>query len=255
MNVGIYLSIRNKATRLPGKSLLPFAGKPLVAFLLERLKTIAGPEAVVLCTSDSVDDQVLIEWAKSCGVSNYQGSKEDKLNRYLMASKKFGHDNLVIIDGDDPFISVHHAKKTLVALQDPNIDLVLYDNLPVGAMAFGLKSSLLEQYFDQHGASSTEVWAPILRQLPNLRELTLHETDPSLVHSSARLTLDYPEDYNFCCEVIKKLSQSNREPSYKNLLSLLKEFPDLVDININANQQYQDNLARLIQKEKVGKNS
>ncbi|MBV1900395.1 MAG: NTP transferase domain-containing protein, partial [Kordiimonadaceae bacterium] len=196
MRVGIYLSIRNKASRLPGKSLLPLAGQPLIVFMIERIKGICGAESVVVCTSDHPDDAILVQEAETCGVQVFCGSQDDKLRRYLGAAEHYSHDAMLIIDGDDPFISISHAKQTLEALQDEKADMVLYDNLPVGAMAFGIKTSVLRKSVAENPERDTEVWAPFLRQVEGLREVTLHEENAGLVQPFARMTVDYPEDYD-----------------------------------------------------------
>ncbi|WP_421781057.1 cytidylyltransferase domain-containing protein [Kiloniella litopenaei] len=252
MKTGIYLSIRNKATRLPNKSLLPLGGKPLVVFILDRLKEIKGEESVVLCTSDHNEDVILTQWAKESGVSFFQGNQGDKLHRYYETSKAFDHEAMLIIDGDDPFVSIDHAKQTIVALEETDADLVLFDNLPTGAMAFGLKRATLQKYFEHNKEGSTEVWAPILRTLPDLRELTLYEADSALTHTHARLTIDYEEDYRFCSAVIKTLESQNQDISYPNIISLLRNKPELTKINSKVRELYEENLAQLVQTEKTG---
>ena len=64
MRSGIVLSVREKATRLPGKVLKPLGDYSVTEFLLRRLKQTAEANQIVLATSNDVRDDVLIEIAK-----------------------------------------------------------------------------------------------------------------------------------------------------------------------------------------------
>lgn len=64
MKTAIFLSIRDKATRLPKKVLLPIKGKTVTEHLIDRLKLAKLPDLIVLCTSTHPDDKVLVDIAK-----------------------------------------------------------------------------------------------------------------------------------------------------------------------------------------------
>src|SRR3989338_6321440 len=92
MKTAIFLSVRNKAKRLPDKHLLKIKGRTTIEHLIDRIKLAKLADIIVLCTSANPDDNSLVEIAKKNNISYFQGSENDKLDRYLKAATKFGID-------------------------------------------------------------------------------------------------------------------------------------------------------------------
>ena len=72
--------------RLPGKSMLLLADKPLVYRMVERLKKCENIDEIVIATSDQPEDQVLVDLAKELEVSYFIGNLLDVRDRYLNAA-------------------------------------------------------------------------------------------------------------------------------------------------------------------------
>ncbi len=155
MKPGILLSIREKATRLPGKALLPLGGCNITEGLIRRLSAAAEAEAVVVATSHDARDDVLCRIAEAEGVAYFRGSEDDKLVRYRDAARAHGFDFIVVVDGDDPFVSVTHIDRMIVhACSDP-ADYLVWSGLPLGATGFGLRLGALERVCDTKTATDT----------------------------------------------------------------------------------------------------
>ena len=98
----LIIQARMSSTRLPGKSVMPLAGKPLVYRMVERLKLCKRIDQIVIATSDQPEDKVLIDLAKELNVSYFQGNLLDVRDRYLKAAEKFHADFIVRIPADNP---------------------------------------------------------------------------------------------------------------------------------------------------------
>ena len=61
--------------RLPGKSLLDLAGKPLVGRILERVKRCKKIDAIILAIPDTHKDKILRKLGLSYGVKIFSGSE------------------------------------------------------------------------------------------------------------------------------------------------------------------------------------
>ena len=72
--------------RLPGKSMLDLAGKPLVARIIERVKRCKNINEIVLAIPNTKEDKVLLEIGKENEISVYQGSENNLLDRYFKAA-------------------------------------------------------------------------------------------------------------------------------------------------------------------------
>src|SRR5437016_9806612 len=92
------------STRLPGKSLMDLAGKPLIVRILERVKRCTRIDSIVLATTDRRDDDVLEQLSREMGVSVFRGSENDLVDRYYQAAKAFQADIVVRLSGDNPVV-------------------------------------------------------------------------------------------------------------------------------------------------------
>ena len=98
----LIIQARMSSTRLPGKSMMPLADKPLVYRMVERLRKCNHVDEIVIATSDQPEDQVLVDLAKELEVSYFQGNLLDVRDRYLKAAEKFQADFIIRIPADNP---------------------------------------------------------------------------------------------------------------------------------------------------------
>jgi len=90
--------------RLPGKSMADLAGRPLIWQVLERVKPCRQIDEIVLATTTTQEDDILIGVAEECGVRTFRGSENDLVDRYYQAAKKFEADIVVRIGADNPML-------------------------------------------------------------------------------------------------------------------------------------------------------
>jgi spore coat polysaccharide biosynthesis protein SpsF len=111
--VVLIIQARMSSTRLPGKSMMPLAEKPLVYRMVERLKNCKKIDEIVIATSDQPEDQVLVELAKELQVSYFQGNLLDLRDRYLKAAEKFQADFIIRIPADNPMPDSNEIDKLI----------------------------------------------------------------------------------------------------------------------------------------------
>ena len=111
--VVLIIQARMSSTRLPGKSIMPLADKPLVYRMVERLKKSKKIDEIVIATSDQPEDRVLVELAKELEVSFFQGDLLDVRDRYLKAAERFEADFILRIPADNPMPDWHEIDKLI----------------------------------------------------------------------------------------------------------------------------------------------
>lgn len=239
----IFLSVRDKATRLPGKVLADIHGTPALVRLVRRLKAAAEPELVVLTTSVHPDDAELIEIGRREGIEVFAGSEEDKLQRYLDAAREFGVDVAVVVDGDDLLVSVEHIDEAIRILREGTTDFVSQTGLPLGAASFGIRIDTLASIVADKAATDTEVWGGYFTSRPGARIHMIEEADPLLRRPEVRMTLDYPEDLEFFREVFERHAGPG-EPSLRDAMRIIADHPELVTINASVQALYEENIRK-----------
>lgn len=246
MKTAVFLSVRQKATRLPKKVLLEIKGKSVTEHLIERLKTAQQPDQLILTTSVDPRDAVLVDIAKKCGIAAFQGSEDDKLYRYLMAAIKFSVDFMVIVDGDDIFCDPGYIDKVIKRYKATGADFVMVEGLPLGAAASGIKLEALKRVCEIKAENDTEVWGGYFLDtgLFNVERIQVVEED--LRHPEIRMTLDYQEDFDFFKAIFDKLYQPGKVFTLAQIMGLLKDQPEIIDLNKKVQQAYLENLKRHI---------
>lgn len=243
MKIGCLLSVREKATRLPKKVLLDVAGEPLTKRLLQRLSMAREVDTVILSTSVHPDDQVLVELAESSGYPTFQGSEDDKLERYYYTALHYDLDAAVIVDGDDLFCFPEGVDMIAKELRG-GYDCVYLEGLPLGAASTGVSTAALGRVLEIKDESDTEVWGGYFIGSGRFVTKKISITDPLLNHPDIRLTLDYEDDYLLLTTIIEELGGRIDFSSNELMDLLVNRKSELRDTNKQAQMRYQSHLAK-----------
>ena len=99
----IVIPARWSSTRLPGKPLLPLAGKPIVQHVWERCRKVRGADAVIVATDDMRIAEVAFDFgAEVAMTSPKHPSGTDRIAE--VAKNLAGFDIVLNVQGDEPFI-------------------------------------------------------------------------------------------------------------------------------------------------------
>lgn len=106
MKVVAILQARMGSTRLPGKMLLPLAGKPLVQNVIERVQRATTVQYVVLAVPFKDHDTFFPFVRDNIHLSYYStlDDENDLVGRYLGAATTYGADLIVRIPCDNPCV-------------------------------------------------------------------------------------------------------------------------------------------------------
>lgn len=244
VNAAVFLSARNKSTRLKRKELVPIQGRAAIELLMERLKTVTAADRIVLCTSTHPDDAVLCELARRWGIETFRGDPEDKLARYEAAAERYGVDFAVVVDGDDLLCDPPHIDAIIVAYGETGADFIIVAGLPLGCTGFGVSREALEKICQLKAETDTEVWGPYFTETGLFRTLELPVRDPRLHRPDLRMTLDYPEDLRFFEAVFERLYRPGHVFSLREVIDLVEREPWIAEINRGVQAQYESNLRK-----------
>ena len=147
-------------------------------------------------------------------------------------------------DGDDPFVSTTHIERLIDAQQTDPVDFIVCDGLPLGATGFGVSREGLERICDMKQENNTEIWGHLFTENPEFRSASLDETDPLLNRPDVRMTLDYPEDYDFFSAVIDGLTAAGCTTEFEQIMAFLDVHPEVVGINAGVAEKYEAHLAQ-----------
>lgn len=228
---------RIASTRLPGKALLPLAGKPIVAHVLERALNISSVHQVVLAVPEGSENEALFEAVKHLKVSFFQGSENDVLDRFFRAAEKFGGDYIARITADNPFTDSEYANEAIIKAIEGNLDLCAPEGLPLGcAIEVISGSALARAHREGTLPHHREHVSPYIKERPDIFSIMRFPANIDPRYASLRLTVDTEEDYRLAETLYRELYRGEQFP-LKKTLSFLDAHPELSDINKNIRQR------------------
>lgn len=243
MRVGILLSIREKASRLPKKVLKQIEDKNATEHLISRLQMTNLADEIIISTSTHKDDDVFQDIAKSMKCEIFRGSEEDKLKRYFDTANNFNLDAVVIVDGDDLLCFPEFIDSTITELKSNiNCDVVFTKNLPLGAASSGLKTSALKKVLEIKDENDTEVWGGYFTTTSHFNIKYL-EAEGIFNNPEIRMTLDYDEDLLFFEKIFQELYTKNKKFTSLDIMNLLEKNPEISKINEQAQIKYENHIS------------
>jgi spore coat polysaccharide biosynthesis protein SpsF (cytidylyltransferase family) len=129
-NTAVFLQARMASSRLPGKALLPLAGKPVIQHAMEALVTLPAGRYVLLTDRESAPH--FAEIAAGCGYDLFVGDPEDVLDRFCAAAALYSVDTIVRATGDNPLVSAAIAREALQLAASTSADYAGITDTPYG---------------------------------------------------------------------------------------------------------------------------
>ena len=102
--IAAIVQARLGSTRLPGKTLADIAGRPMLAWLVERARRIPGVERVIVATTEKPADQAILRFAADHDVPAYAGNEDDVLDRFYQTARRHGVGVVVRVTPDCPLL-------------------------------------------------------------------------------------------------------------------------------------------------------
>ena len=229
--VAVILQARTGSSRLPGKVLADLAGRPMLGFLLERLKRCNSVDHFILATTDLGQDNSLVEFGQNINMTIARGSQNDVLSRYASAAKLTDANILIRITGDCPLIDPNLLDEMIDEFIEMDVDY--YSNCAIATYPDGLdieifsRNTLLQAQSKCDNVDDREHVTPWMRKSPSLRTAIKKN---SIDYSNMRWTVDEPEDLQVIRTVVDHFG-GRSDFSWHDVLELAQQQPQLFAAN------------------------
>ena len=237
MKTGFLITARMKSTRLPKKLTLKINNLEIVAWMMDRLKQCRVLNEIIIATSTNPQDNVLCKIAKREGVRCYKGSEDDVLERLYQAAKTYEQDYIINITGDCPLVAFDFIEKVVELYKKSGADLITTFGLPHGFYFYGIKISALEKVLEIKNDTDTEVWERYFTDTGLFKVIDM-EIPEEFQRKNYRLTLDYPDDYEFFKALFEGFGQDTYKKSTREIIEFLDKHPEIVKINEHCEEMY-----------------
>lgn len=235
------IQARVGSRRFPKKVLAKIGKKPMIWYVIERMKEVRGVKQVILVSTKNPQDKILHKIAKNCSIKSFKGKTCDVLDRYYNCAVKFDADPIIRITGDCPLIDPNIVKKMLDQYMKNNYDYLTNtfpptfpDGLDVEIFSF---KTLEKMVHKAKLPSEKEHVTSYIRNHPDEFKIFNYQNTRNL--SKFRWTLDQKQDIAFVRTIYKRM-RPKVIFSMQNVMNIISKFPDITKINseISRNEGY-----------------
>jgi spore coat polysaccharide biosynthesis protein SpsF len=228
------IQARMASTRLRGKVLADVAGKPLLAWLIQRIAATPAIDQIVVATTDTADDDVLAKWVNGvAGLECFRGSEHDVLDRFFQCAKRYQGNLVVRVTADDPLKDPTIIQKAIDYFRaEPSLDYcsntikpTYPEGLDIEVFRYGaLEKAKLESTLP----SEREHVTPYIWKNPSLFNIKNFEYRRDL--SNWRWTVDKANDLEFVRKIFWHFKE-NPLVNFEDIINYLEQNPELMNIN------------------------
>jgi len=225
------IQARMGSTRLPGKVMAEICGRPMLAWVIERVKRSKTLDNICLATTKKLEDKQLIDLATRLRTRTFAGSVDDVLDRFYYAAIEMNADVIIRVTADCPLHDPSVIDRVVKVFLENEYDYVSNTISPtfpngVDTEVFSMES-LSIAWREAKWKSEREHVTPFIKKHQNKFRLFNVEYEKDL--SSLRWTVDEPADLDFV-----RVVSEHFHPEFfgmEEIVELLHDRPELMKIN------------------------
>jgi spore coat polysaccharide biosynthesis protein SpsF len=239
------IQARMGSTRLPGKVMKSLFGKPMLEYIIKRVQAAKMVDQIVIATTTESDDNIINDFAKKYNIECYRGSSEDVLDRYYQAAKAYDADVIIRITADDPLKDPRIIDEILLEYINASGKYDYVSNTIIPTYPIGLDvevfsfQAIRKAWNESEGQFYREHVTPYIWNNSNIFNLKNIEHKGENL-STLRWTVDTQKDFEFVETIYRYLYDENEIFLMEDILKLLKQHPEIQNINKDVSQKQWD---------------
>lgn len=241
MKTAAIIQARMGSTRLPGKVLLNLIGRPMLGFMIERLKRAQLLDQIIVATSELAQNTDIVQLCDSIEIRCILGPEEDVLERYRYSASEIGADFIVRLTADCPLICPEIVDKVILEVMKSEKPIDYATNCIRRTYPRGLDTEVIRREALDTAAREAEkkeerehVTLFIRRQPDRFRQLSIEDQDD---YSNIRWTIDTSEDFELIKKMVSEIGEYAIHASYDELRHLYLSHPEWSEINAHIRQK------------------
>ena len=236
MKIIASVQVRMGSSRLPGKVMRSVLSRPLLGYLLDRLRLSKTLDGIVVATSTAVENDVIEEFCRKERVACFRGSETDGLDRTLQSLKSMAATVGVEVFGDGPLIDPEIIDQVVdYYVKNEGYDYVgndLETTYPPGMEVEVFSTKALSDSSDRLPRSDPrrEHGTLFIRQNPDIYKITNLEAPVRHHRPDLELEVDTSEDFQVIARVIEHFS-GRADFGLEEIIEFMDSNPEIANIN------------------------
>lgn len=244
--IGCIVQARMGSSRLPGKVLKKIAGKPILGYVIERLRQCENLDKIIIATSVKENDNEIEEFCKLQKVKCFRGSEKDVLARYFNCASFYKLDAIVRITADCPLLSPKVVDMAVNLFKQSDCDYVsntVERAFPKGLDVEVFSFEALKKAFENAVKPEEREHVTIYIYHNPDKFKQKYFSDESLKRPELKLCIDTKNDFT----VVEKIFLHFDNPLVRvqDAIKFLDENPELKKLSLNEENIYRENTKSL----------
>jgi len=223
MKIMAIIQARMSSDRFPGKTLHQVNGKPMLQYLLERVKRCHNLDGLVVATSVEESDSPVEMFCKDYGVMCFRGSLNDVAGRFIDVLANYPCDAFVRVNGDSPLMDPQLIDLGVNLFRQGDFDIVtnIYPrSFPKGQSVEVLRfSSFCRDYEKMVNDDEHEHITRYFYNHPDL--IRIHNFSSGTDSGGIQLSVDTLSDMVNFERIINNMDRPHWEYSWFDILSIM----------------------------------
>ncbi|WP_320667187.1 aminotransferase class III-fold pyridoxal phosphate-dependent enzyme [Prochlorococcus sp. MIT 1307] len=225
------IQARMGSTRLPGKVLADISGRPMLEFMIERVKRCELLDHIIIATTELDEDNAIELLGQKLNITIVRGSTKDVLSRYHKAALTTHSENLVRLTADCPLLDPNLIDRTIVEYINSGVDYLSNSYPPTFPDGLDVevfrKKCLLASYLKCNEPLNREHVTVWIRESNNYMVNTYKSRKN---YSNMRWTVDEAEDLEVVRMIVEHF-EGRSDFSWEDVIELEKLKPSIFEIN------------------------
>ena len=222
MKIGAIVQARMSSKRFPKKVLNEIDGKPLLQYLIERIKLCSKLEHIVIATSIDESDQEIFNFCQKYGHECYRGSLNNVASRFYELAMENSLGAIVRLNGDSPLLDHMLIELAIQHFHRENCDLVTNTfprSFPKGQSVEVISvKNFLKAYLR---FSNKEEYEHVTAHFYNhSNQYKIYNFSFEKDYRTTQLAVDTPEDFEVLKQIISKMNRPHWEYSLEEILKI-----------------------------------
>ncbi|TLN21233.1 acylneuraminate cytidylyltransferase [bacterium] len=239
----VIIQARMSSTRLPGKVLKDIAGRPMLAWVVERARKAKTVTEVVVATTVEPADDPIAAFCEQMGYACTRGSLEDVLDRFYQTARQYRAGVIVRVTADCPLIDPGEIDHVVREFQRSGVDFAANRLPPPFGRTYpiGLDTEVCSFAALEHTwQAATEPYQrehvmPYIYEAPGRFKVLRVDHDPD--YGELRWTVDTPQDLELVRAIFERMA-GRGDFTWLDVLELFQREPELARLNAGVGQKF-----------------
>lgn len=222
---GIIIQARMSSVRLPGKVLLNVNGKPLLEYLLDRLKQSKKINMIVVATSTDESDEPIVNYCRRKKIHYFRGSLNNVAKRFKDTIEKYELAYFIRINADSPLIDSKIIDAGVEIFTSANYEIVtncLYRTFPKGQSVEIFRSEAFIKGFEkiQKAEEFEHLSSYFYRNSEEFKIFNIQAINDN--YSGINLCVDTKEDLDLFTKILHKMNKTVMDYNWEEIVRIYR---------------------------------